>query len=122
MVHRMIKRALILAPALIAALWLAGSTSWALSGAVGLVMTLGNLWLSARIIGGVAEHNPQLLLPAGLVAFMLGLGLLTGITIALRAAHLVFFPVTGFVLLGAHFLLVLWEAAGAYRNTANARS
>ena len=122
MVHRMIKRALILAPVLVAGLWLAGSTSWAFSGAVGLGMTLGNLWLSARIIGGVAENNPQLLLPAALAAFTVGLALLIGITLALRATDLVFFPVTGFVLLGAHLLLVLWEAAGAFGKTADARS
>ncbi len=122
MVRRMTKRALILAPIVVAVLALFGSSTWALSAAVGVAMTLGNLWLAARIIGGVAEHNPQLLLPAALAAFALGLAALVGVSLALRGADLIYFPVTGFVLIGTHFVLVLWEAAGAYGKTVQARS
>ena len=114
MVHRMARRALLLAPPTIAALWIFGSGHWALSGAAGLAMTVINLWFSAQVIGRVAENNPQLLLAAGLVAFMLALLLLVGIALALRASDLVYFPVTGLVLIGSHFVVVLWEAAGAY--------
>lgn len=117
MVRRMTKRALVLAPVLFVALALANSIEWAVSGAVGVAMTLANLWLAARVIGGVADNNPPLLLPAALGAFAFGLALLTGITFALRAWGLVYFPVTGFTLIGTHFLLVLWEAAGAYGKT-----
>jgi len=133
MVRRMIVRGMWLAPVVVAALWLLGSPRWALSGAVGLTMALGNLWFSARIIGGVAEHNPQLLLPAGMTAFALGLAVLTGIAFALKATDVVFFPVTGLTLIGAHFVLVLWEAGSAHtridrtetsvpRQTADVRS
>jgi hypothetical protein len=114
MVHRMIRRGLVLAPVLGAGLWLFGSLEWAVSGVVGVAMTLGNLWLAALIIGGVAERSPQLLLPAALASFFLGLAALTGIALALRAADAVYFPVTGFVLIGTHLGLVLWEASGAY--------
>jgi hypothetical protein len=116
MVHRMIRRGLVLAPVLAAGLWLFGSLEWAVSGLVGVAMTLGNLWLAARIIGGVAERAPQLLLPAALASFFLGLVALTGVALALRAADTVYFPVTGFVLIGSHLGLVLWEAAGAYEK------
>ncbi len=114
MVHRMARRALLLAPVVVVALWLLGSAHWALSGAVGIAMTVVNLWFAAQIIGRVADNTPQLLLAAGLTAFMLGLLLLVGIALALRAAELVYFPVTGLVLIGSHFVVVLWEAAGAY--------
>lgn len=116
MVRRMIVRGLVVAPFLIAALWLAGEARYAISGAAGLGMTLLNLWLAARIIGGVAEHQPKLLLPAAMATLMLGLMVLTGIALALRAADLVYFPVTGFVLIGSHLGLVLWEGAGAYAH------
>jgi hypothetical protein len=116
MVHRMIRRGLVLTPVLAAGLWLFGSLEWAVSGVVGVAMTLGNLWLAARIIGGVAERAPQLLLPAALASFFLGLVALTGVALALRAADTVYFPVTGFVLIGSHLGLVLWEAAGAYEK------
>lgn len=114
MVRRMIGRGVRLAPIVVAALWIAGDARWGLSAAVGLTMALANLWLQARIIGGVAENNPQLLLPAAMTAFLLGLAVLTGVAFTLKAADVVFFPVTGLTLIGAHLVLVLWEAAGAY--------
>jgi hypothetical protein len=117
MVGRMARRALILTPVLVAVLWVAGGSEWAGSAVAGVAMTLGNLWLSAKILGGVAERAPRLLLPAGLAAFMLGLFLLTMVALALQALDLVYFPVTGFTLIGCHLGLVLWEAAGAYEHT-----
>ncbi len=117
MVGRMARRALYLTPVLVAILWLVDGPKWGLSGAAGVAMTLGNLWLSARILGGVAERAPKLLLPAGLATFMLGLFLLTMVALALQGLDLVYFPVTGFTLIGCHLGLVLWEAAGAYKHT-----
>jgi hypothetical protein len=114
MVRRMALRGLLISPFVIAALAAFGGVRYGVSAAAGLAMTVLNLWLSGRIIGGVAERNPELLLPAGLATFTLGLLLLTGIALGLRAADVVYFPVTGVVLVGSHLLLVLWEAAGAY--------
>jgi hypothetical protein len=114
MVRRMTIKAVAAAPLLLASLWILGGPRYAWSGAVGLAMTLANLWLAARIIGGVAENHPSLLLLAGLAAFGFGLALLTGIALLLETRELVFFPVTGFVLVGGHLILVLWEASGAY--------
>lgn len=114
MVARMTRRALLLAPAVVVPLWIWGGAEYGLSAAIGLAMTVLNLWLSARILGGVADRSPQLLLPAALATFALGLMVLTGIALALRATDVIFFPVTGFVLIGSHLGLVLWEAAGAY--------
>ncbi|MDQ4124644.1 MAG: hypothetical protein M3134_03450 [Actinomycetota bacterium] len=112
----MARRALLLTPVLVAVLWLAGGPKWGVSGLAGVAMTLGNLWLSAKILGGVAERAPKLLLPAGLAAFMFGLFLLTIVAVVLRELDVVYFPVTGFTLIGAHLGLVLWEAAGAYKH------
>lgn len=116
MVRRMALRGAVLAPFVIAALGAAGGWLWAGSAAVGLAMTIGNLWLSARLIGGVAENNPNLLLPVGLATFTLGLLLLTGVSLGLKGAGAIYFPVTGFVLIGSHLLLVLLEAGTAYKK------
>lgn len=116
MVGRMARRAALLTPVIVAVLWLVDGPKWGLSGLAGVAMTLGNLWLSARILGGVAERAPKLLLPAGMATFMLGLFLLTMVALALQALDVVYFPVTGFTLIGCHLLLVLWEAAGAYKH------
>lgn len=130
MVVRMARRAVFLAPVAIVALWFFGGPLWALSGAIGIAMTLGNLWASARIIGGVADNNPTLLLVAAMVAFTLGLALLGGIAFALQALEIVDFPVVGFTLIGTHMVLVISEAGAAYPirksdgadKVANARS
>jgi len=114
MVHRMVRSGAVLAPFAIAPLWLWGGLQAATSGAVGLAMALLNLWLAGRIIGGVADTNPGLLMAAAMVAFGLGLALLTGIALVLQRLDLVSFPVTGLTLVGAHLGLVLWEAARAY--------
>lgn len=114
MVGRMVTRGLLAAPIVITALWIYGGPGWALSAAIGLAMTVGNLWLSARIIGGIAEKNPRLLLAGAMTAFTIGLMVLAGIAFALQAIEVVTFEVTGFTLIGSHLVLVLWEAARAY--------
>ncbi len=114
MVTRIVKRGALAAPLVIAVLWAVGGPTWALSGAIGLAMTVGNLWLAARIIGGVAEKNPKLLLAAAMIAFTLGLAVLTAIAFALQSLDLVIFEVTGITLIVSHLVLVLWEAARAY--------
>jgi hypothetical protein len=125
MVRRMARRTMVVGPILVAGLAGAGALDggssqaleWGLSGAAGLAMTLGNLWLSAALIGGVAERSPQLLLPVGLATFALGLILLTGIAFLLQRIDAITFPVTGFVLIASHLGLVLWDAAGAYDSS-----
>jgi hypothetical protein len=117
MVGRMARRALVAGPLVVAGLWIWEGPDYALSGAVGIAMTLLNLWLSARIIGSVAERNPQMLMPAALATFALGLLLLTGIAFALQSFDIIFFPVTGLVLIASHLGLVLWEATHGPRNT-----
>lgn len=116
MVKRMALRALVISPLVIAGTWVYGGPRWGLSAAIGIAMTLLNLFLSARIIGGVAEKTPRLLMPVAMATFVLGLMVLTGIALLLRTIEYVVFPVTGFTLIGTHLLVVLWEASGAYKK------
>lgn len=116
MVNRMVKRGVALAPVVVAVLWVVQGPRWGFSAAVGLALALGNLFLAARIIGGVAQHSPQLLLPAGMVAFALGLASLTAVGVALDRSDAVDFPVMGITLIAAHLVLVLWEASTAYKH------
>jgi hypothetical protein len=109
-------RCAFLAPVVAGAVALWGGWLWAFSALVGMVLTIGNLWLSARLIGGVAENSPHLLMPVGVATFALGLMLVTAISVGLKTADAIYFPVTGFVLVGSHLLLVLGEAAGAYNK------
>ena len=110
----MAKRGLPLAFVIALVLFVWEGPLYAASSLVGSALTIGNLWLAARLIGGVAENNPQLLMPVGLGTFALGLILVTIICAVLSMTDLIFFPATGFTLIGMHLVLVLWEAAGAY--------
>lgn len=116
MVRRMTLHALMLAPAIIGTLWLWNGSRYGLSAAIGIAMTILNLFLSGLIIGRVADNKPELLMPAALATFMLGLLVLTGIALLLRKTDAVYFPVTGFVLIGSHVAVVLWEAVGNHNK------
>ena len=116
MVRRMTLHALMLAPAIIGALWLWNGSRYGLSAAIGIGMTILNLYLSGLIIGRVADNKPHLLMPAALATFMLGLLVLTGVALLLRTTDAVYFPITGFVLIGSHLAVVLWEALGNHNK------
>ncbi len=114
MVHRMIKRGLVLAPAVVIPFFIWGGTDEGVSALIGLALALANLWLSGRIIGGVAETRPTFLLPAAMTAFMLGLAILTAVAFGLEQLDFVTFKITGLVLIATHLVLVFWEAATAF--------
>jgi FtsH-binding integral membrane protein len=120
MVKRMIVRGLYLAPVLILALLLWNGPDYAVSGLVGLGLTLLNLYLAAAIIGRIAESAPRLLMVAAVFAFTVGLALVTGISFVLKTTGLIDFPVTGFTLIVSHLLLVGWEAVGSSTKPNNA--
>jgi hypothetical protein len=117
MVHRMLKRGALVAPFVIAVLWIWKGSDMGISVAVGIAMALANLWLAGRVIGGVAENRPQLLLAGAMVAFTLGLVFLTAVGLLLQATGIVTFKITGVALIVSHLGLVLWEAARAYPAT-----
>jgi hypothetical protein len=119
MVHRMLKRGVFVAPFVVAALWIWKGTDTGLSVAVGIAMALANLWLAGRVIGGVAENRPQLLIAGAMAAFTLGLAFLTGVALLLEASDVVTFKITGISLVVTHLGLVLWEAARAYPAKTN---
>jgi hypothetical protein len=114
MVRRMIRRGLLLAPLVVAALGLYLGAPAATSAAIGMGLAIANLWLAARVIGGVADNNPSLLVLAALFAMVAGLAALTGAAFVLQSMRIVSFPVAGFTLIGTHLVLVLWEAARAF--------
>lgn len=113
-VKRMIRRGLVLTPVVIAALAAFGGMKWGLSAAIGMAFALFNLWLAGRLIGGMAENRPELIPAAGFAAFILGLALLIVAALVIKEIESLDFPVTGLVLIGAHLVLVTWEAANAF--------
>ena len=117
MVQRMAKRGLVLAAIVALVMWAWQGPFYAWSSLVGSALTVGNLWFSARLIGATVENNPKMLLPVGLATFTGGLLALTAISAVLMLTDLIYFPATGFTLIGMHFVLVLSEAVGSAKKT-----
>jgi hypothetical protein len=110
----MIKRALFLTPFIGMGLLVFAGPHAAISGLVGIAMTIANLWLAGRIIGGVADKNPTFLMAGAMAAFTLGLGMLVAVALGLEALDLVDFRVTGVTLVAVHLVVVMIEAAIAF--------
>jgi hypothetical protein len=124
MVTRMTRRAALVFPLVLLALWPLGH-GYALSAGAGLALTLINLWVAGVVIGRVAETSPGLLLPAGLIAFCLGLALVIGGFLLAKQQEAISLPVMGLALIVGHLGLVLWEAAtgrASYDRVARASS
>lgn len=113
-VRRMVRRGLLLAPVAIVGLWIAGGPPYGVSVAAGIALTLFNLWLAGRIIGGLAENRPDLLLAGGMAALGAGMILVVAGLVALRAIEFIDLPVAGLSLIGAHLVIVLWEAVDVF--------
>lgn len=114
MVRRMIVRGLLLAPVVVAGPWLLGGGPASLSAGLGVVLVVLNLALAGRIIGGVAENRPDLLMAAAMAALTVGLVLVVVAAQVLEQIRIVDFAITGVVFAGGHLALVTWEAADAF--------
>jgi len=114
MVRRMIRRGLLFAPLVIGILLAAEGPRYAVSGAAGIALTLANLWLAGRIIGGLAENRPDLLVIGAIAALAAGMGLVVVGLLVLRGIEYIELTVVGIVLIGSHLGVVVWEAASAF--------
>lgn len=114
LVQRMLRRGLLLAPVAVISLWGIAGLPAGLGVLVGAGLALANLYLAGRIIGGLAENAPHLVLPGALGALALGMLGLTFIAIPLRSLGWSDLRVAGIALIATHLILVIWEAADAF--------
>lgn len=111
MVRQMIKKGLLVAPFLIIATGALTGLDGALSVAIGLSITVANLWIGGRIVGGLAENHPDLLMAGAMAALGLALVVTGGALAALQRVDSIDFPLAAVALVGSHLALVTWEAA-----------
>lgn len=114
LVKSMLRRGLVLTPGAVLAVFVLGSPRSAYSAALGAALALANLWLAGRIVGGLAENRPELLLAGAMASFVLGLAGLTAAAVALRRVEAVDLPAALLALLGTHLVLVIWQAADSF--------
>lgn len=114
LVRRMLRRGLLLGPGATLAAYLLGSSGSAAAVALGIALALANLWLAGRVLGGLAENHPELLLAGALGTFVLGLAALSGAALALRRVDGLDLPSALLALLATHLVLVTWQAADSF--------
>jgi uncharacterized membrane protein len=113
MVQRMTRRGALLTPLVVLASFLLGDHMTALAAAIGMALALLNLLIAGRVLGGIAENAPHLLVPAAMATLFVGLVLVIASGVVINRIESLSYAVTGLVMVGAHMTLVIWEAAGS---------
>ncbi len=114
MMGNMVRRGLWLTPgvALIAAVF--GGLEGFLAAVVGLALTIVNLWFGGRVLGGLAENRPDLLLAGVVLVLLIAFAATIGALVALKQVDFIAFPLTAIIFAGSHLILVTWEAADRF--------
>jgi hypothetical protein len=105
----MVKRGLIVAPAMIAVCFVIWGLDGALSSAYGIVIVLANFALAARLISYTAPISLGLMMGAILFGYLLRLGLIFGAVWLVRDAAWISFPALGTTIIVTHLGLLVWE-------------
>ena len=113
-VQHMIKRGALLAPILIVVLLAVEGLDAAGAGAIGLGLALLLLWISGRIIGGLAENRPDLLIVGAMVAMAVSLAGAGVALVVLERVDFVDFRVAAITLVTSYLVLIIWEAADKF--------
>jgi hypothetical protein len=85
-----------------------------LAAVLGLGLAIANLWFGGRVLGGLAENRPDLLLPGAIVVLAVAFGVTIGALTALKQVDFIAFPMTAIIFAGSHLTLVTWEAADRF--------
>ena len=114
MMGHMVRRGLWLTPgvALIGAV--IGGLEGFLAAIVGLALTIVNLWFGGRVLGGLAENRPDLLLAGVVLVLVIAFAATIGALVALKQVDFIAFPLTAIIFAGSHLILVTWEAADRF--------
>lgn len=110
-VRRMVHRGAVLAGIAVVAVAIFADRDAAVAATVGSLLALGNLYLAGRVIGGIAENAPHLLVAGALAAFGLGMILLAAVGLLLRNIEGFRGTYAAIALVTLHLVVVSWEAA-----------
>jgi len=114
MMGHMVRRGLWLTPAVALVAALIGGLEGFLAAVVGLALTIVNLWFGGRVLGGLAENRPDLLLAGVVLVLLIAFAATIGALVALKQVDFIAFPLTAIIFAGSHLILVTWEAADRF--------
>jgi hypothetical protein len=105
----MIKRGLIVAPALIAVCAVIWGADGAWSSAYGIAIVLANFALAAALIAGAARISVALMMGATLFGYLIRLGLIFLAVLLVKDASWISLPALGSTIIVTHLGLLFWE-------------
>jgi hypothetical protein len=105
----LVKRGLMVLPALLLVFGLTHGVEGVLSSAYGLLLVLVNFAFAAFLLTTTARISLSLMMAAVLGGYVVRLGLITAAVIAVRDASWVELVPLGFTIIVAHLGLLLWE-------------
>jgi hypothetical protein len=103
------RRAALITPIVLVGTGLAWGLGGAVSAAVGLALVAANFLASARVIAGAARRSQSAVFGTVLGGYVLRLGLILGIVLALQQVSWVNIPVLVVTIAVSHLVLVTWE-------------
>jgi hypothetical protein len=114
MMENMVRRGLWLTPVVALMAAVIGGLEGFLAAVLGLALTIANLWFGGRVLGGLAENRPDLLLAGVAVVLLIAFAATIGALTALKQVDFIAFPLTAIIFAGSHLILVTWEAADRF--------
>ena len=105
----LVKRGLLVLPALLLVFGVTHGVDGVLSSAYGLALVLGNFVIAAALLTTTARISLALMMGAVLGGYVVRLGLITAAVIAVRNASWVEMVPLGFTIIVSHLGLLLWE-------------
>jgi putative flippase GtrA len=112
------RRALIVSPLVVVALGLWRGWPGAVSAAIGIALVILNFFVSARLITWAADRSPGALQAVIMGGFVVRLGLLTVIVLALQGLSFIDVPVLVLTIAVTHLGLLVWETRHVGLNLA----
>jgi hypothetical protein len=104
-----VRRGLLISPIIILAAGLLRGWNGAASAAVGLAIVLVNFLVAAAIMSRAAKSGPTAIGAAALGGYVLRLAVILIALVLLRHQPWIDLPVLGFVIVGTHLGLLVWE-------------
>jgi hypothetical protein len=107
--HDMARRAIIIAPILVAVCGAFAGVDGAISAAYGMALVVVNFVLSAALITTTARISLGLMMGAVLFGYLIRLGLIFVAVLVVRDASWVSLPALGLTIIITHLGLLFWE-------------
>ena len=105
-----VRRAIVVAPVIVAAAWLLRDAPAALAAAIGIGVVVGNFLLAGTILSRAARVSMKAYHAAALLGFVVRLGLITASMLLIAGVFEIDRPAMGIAAVVAYFTLLTWEA------------